>query len=282
VVSYPPRAAKALGFLKSSVNDVEVFVEDTGNLNMWSRIIRRLLPANVRFSSVTPFGGRDKVLAACKLDQANDGRRKIYIIDGDFDAPRRMRKPRYKFLYRLRAYCIENLLLDEAAFVAVGLESSHRSTEADVRTQLDWSGLSAEIDRLLKPLFELYAATMHVAPSVGTVSFSVYKCAIKRPCGSYIPDSSAVRLRGRSVIRQALNVCSKQALRASLRMIHINSRLIPASKMVSGKDYLFPLYFQVLNRRLGYRGSDEQLKVRLAGEFNPKMEPAFARAIAAL
>lgn len=37
---YSPRAARALARLKSPYNDIEIFVEDTVNANMWLELIR--------------------------------------------------------------------------------------------------------------------------------------------------------------------------------------------------------------------------------------------------
>lgn len=282
MIRYSPRSAKALGFLKRPLNDVEVYVEDTGNRNMWVQLLKKLLPPGVRLSSVNLLGGRKRVLDACKLDQANDGRRKLYIIDGDFDAPRRKKKPRLKYLSRLRPYCVENLLLSEDALVSVGVESDPMLSSNGVRRALGFSAVVAEIDRLLRPLFILYASIIDVAPSVGTVSYSVYKCCTRVACGSYMPSADLVRARSREVLRMALKLTPKAQLRSAIARITANSGHISTMNLVSGKDYLFPIFEQILRNRFGYRGSAEQLKVRLASEVRPAAEPAFARAVAAL
>jgi thiamine pyrophosphate-dependent acetolactate synthase large subunit-like protein len=64
VVSYSPRAARALSFLKRPFNDVDIFVEDTGNHNMWLALIRRILPNGLRLASVNLLGGRASVVEA--------------------------------------------------------------------------------------------------------------------------------------------------------------------------------------------------------------------------
>ena len=58
MVSYTARAAKALGYLKRRYNDIEVFVEDASNHNMWMRVIQKIVPSTVRLSSINMLGGR--------------------------------------------------------------------------------------------------------------------------------------------------------------------------------------------------------------------------------
>lgn len=282
MIGYSPKAARALGFLKAPLNDIEVFVEDTGNRNMWVQILKRLLPHNVRLSSVSLLGGRDKVLAACKLDQNNDGRRKLYIIDGDFDGPRKKRKPRLKFLYRLRCYCIENLLVSEGALYDIGAESQPMMCDSVIRSTINFAAHKALIDSEMKKLFALYAAIMHAAPSVPTVSFSAHRLLDRGGGGAISYDVSKIRQRYRDVRRQALRICSRSVLSSALRAISQNIEAKSGMTIVSGKDYVLPLFDQVLRHQLGYRGTSEQLKIRLANAFDPNAELAFTRAVRAI
>ncbi|RYZ85595.1 MAG: DUF4435 domain-containing protein, partial [Proteobacteria bacterium] len=132
MVRYSPRAAKALSYLKRPYNDIDIFVEDTCNHNMWLEMLRNILPPTVKITSVNQMGGRSAVVESCKLDQENDGRRKLYIIDGDFDLLLGRPKPRLKHLYRLRAYCFENLVISQESAVYVGVASRPSKTESDL------------------------------------------------------------------------------------------------------------------------------------------------------
>lgn len=118
--NYSPRAAKALALLKKHYNDVDIFVEDTGNHNMWLLIDRSLLPDGTKLESVNMLGGRDAVTKACELDQISNGRKKIYIIDGDFDFL--LGKKPLKYFYRIKSNNIENLLINEDSLIPMALE----------------------------------------------------------------------------------------------------------------------------------------------------------------
>jgi hypothetical protein len=82
---YSPRAVRAIGFLKAAYNDFEIYVEDKTCHNMWLNLIRRCLPPDVRLRSINQVGDRVSVIAACRHDQTNSGRSRLYIIDGDLD-----------------------------------------------------------------------------------------------------------------------------------------------------------------------------------------------------
>ena len=138
MIRYSHTAAKALAYLKRPYNDIDIFVEDTGNHNMWLTIVRNVVPREFKITSVNLLGGRESVIAACKRDQINDGRRKLYIIDGDFDFILGKKKPALKYLYRIRGYCIENLLINEVAAISVGLFYKPTWDEVRVRAELQF------------------------------------------------------------------------------------------------------------------------------------------------
>jgi hypothetical protein len=281
VVKYSPKSAKALGFLKKVANDVEIFVEDTSNPNMWVNIVRRLLPHNLKIRSVTPLGTKANVIAACKLDQADDGRKKLYIVDGDFDYLHGKRKPRLKHLYRLRAYCAENLLLSPSTLIAVGEECSPRLDEATVARIVQGGRIQREIESLIAPLFQLYAAINKAAPSVITVRYSVHKLLIRNSGITHV-DPSKIISRYRDVLDEGASIVGRAPLLAIFRAVRRRATKADPMVYVSGKDYLLPLFARRLKEGLGFRGSIEQLKVRLAREFDPAMEPGLGRAIAKL
>ncbi|MBL3598161.1 DUF4435 domain-containing protein, partial [Rhodovulum sulfidophilum] len=139
-VVYPEGIAPALGHLNSARNDIEIFVEDTANLNVWRSIIQKFLPEGVSFYDPIPLGGRKAVLEECRRDQANDGRKKLYIIDADLDLLMGRPKPRLRHLYRLRAYCVENYLIQEDAFLEAAQIIDPNISKEDARTLMDFAG----------------------------------------------------------------------------------------------------------------------------------------------
>ena len=209
-VALPPTAARALGFLKRAENDLEIFVEDTASPNMWVKLLKLYLPAEVRLNSVSVLGPRDKVISACRADQAVDGRRKIYIVDGDLDLLRGVPKPRLRHLYRLRGYCVENYLLEEAAFVAAATTFDLKIERAAAARMIDLDGWLRRNEAALVALFVCYAVSHELVPKHETVRFRVHR--LFRPEDpNYDLCETLVFRRTTSLYRLVRQECSRRA-----------------------------------------------------------------------
>ena len=276
MVSYTARAAKALGYLKSRYNDIEIFVEDTSNHNMWLRVIQNIVPSNVKINSVNMIGGRNSVLTACRLDQNEDGRKKLYIIDGDFDFLLARPKPRLKHLYRIRGYCLENLLLRPESVLEVGVDALPMSTKEDIANLIDYPSILGNHEAKLTTLFVAYATAHKVAPRLKTTNYPVLKLTTQVD-GCAVLNRSKIDRRIMQIVREAIRVVGVRAFSSVRREVQSTSSGLTIEQIVSGKDYLFPLVWIRLRRKCGYSGSKDQLKIQLAREFSPKYEPWFAR-----
>jgi hypothetical protein len=281
LVKYSARSARALGFLKSYYNDVEIFVEDTGNHNMWLRLLRALLPKRTRLSSVNLLGGRESVLEACRRDQVADKRRKLYIIDADFDYAHKIRKPRLKYLYRLRAYCVENILISPEALLEIAEECAPSLTPAQLNKRLDLPALFRDFDGLLRPLFSLYAVVNFADPSIQTVGFGIGKLLTNAPGGPFL-DANKIRARMLSLARAAIDSVGLTAFQNVHRSLRTNLRKLSTDKLVSGKDGIHPVVVIWMKSRVGYRDNEDHLKVKLAQGFEPRSEPWLASVLRSL
>ena len=276
VVKYSPRAAQALAFLKRPYNDIDIFVEDTGNHNMWLLLLREILPVKVRLFSVNLLGGRERVDEACRLDQADDGRKKLYIIDGDFDFLNNVRKSRLKHLYRLRAYCIENLIIHEHALVQAALPMQPNMTERQVQRSLDYSTWINDVSLKLSPLFVMYATVKRVMPQVQTVGYSVLSLINDTPAGPLL-STAKIQRRIRGLYKALRSKYSLAQIRAFVRFTTSNAKNIGFDRGISGKDYILPLVWLKIKKLFGYRGTLEQLKVLLSQFWYAGREAYFER-----
>ncbi len=276
MVRYSSKSAKALGFLKRHYNDIEIYVEDTGCPQLWLVLLRRFLPEGVTLSSVNPLGGKEAVLKACRNDQKADGRKRLYVIDGDFDFALNRQKPRLKFLYRLRAYSVETLLLYEDAFVQLGLTFSSAQNDADVKQLFDFEQCIDEIERKLWPLFIIYLAANELSPSVKTVGRSASK--LYEVVGQETNYSSRkVIVRAIQVAREICNEHSRADFSAMIRVLRQNVYRKKIREWVSSKDYIIPLLHIKVRKKLQFAGRIDNLKVFLANHVDPVREPYLAR-----
>lgn len=279
MIRYSPRSARAIGLLKSFYNDIEIFVEDKASPNMHLLICRRVLGDGVRLSSVNPLGGRAAVIEACRLDQAVSSRKRLYVIDGDLDLIMGRTKPRLKHLYRLRAYCVENLLLGQSAVESVCLQSAPELQPMQIRTALGFATWLAGLAQGLVPLFKAYAIARAIDPTLKTVGTTVHPlCA---------HQGNRLSLNYRKVfahIRRLFRQITLAGQRSELRRYRPKVEAcctggVSDLRYVSGRDYIFPLLYHRLRAEFGFKGTLEQLKVQLAVFYDPIWEPYFARAL---
>lgn len=276
MISYSPRAARALALLKQPYNDVDIFVEDTGNHNMWLLIVRRLLKPGTKIVSVNMLGGRAAVIAACKLDQQNTGRKKLYIVDGDLDFLLGRRKPNLRYLYRLRAYSIENLLIREYPLITVGLETRPTLNENQIQAAIDYANLFSSFDQMLRGLFIAYAVAFSIDNSIKTVGHPVQDLLNNLPAGPAL-DVAKVRSRTIAIYMAATRASNAAVVRAQRTLVSARCSTMPIDQVASGKDYVLPLVLLPFKRRCGYAHGSEQFKVALAREYDPVADPYFSR-----
>jgi hypothetical protein len=279
MISYSPRAARAIGYLKKKYNDLEIFVEDTASQNMWIRLLRRLVPKRFKLKSVNMLGGKDKVIAACRLDQKKDGRRKLYIVDGDFDFLLGKSKPKLMYLYRIGAYCVENLLLHHRGVTEVGTDCEANLSRQSVKLRFDSKSFKDHHLPTLRALFTVYAAANEVASSVKTTSLPVMPLTVTNADGviSFCPIKVGARVR--AVVREATKIAGVKQFRTARVAATKRASTLTIDQIVSGKDYLFPLIWHQMRRLLGYNGNKDQFRIHLAKEFLPSFEPGLARRI---
>lgn len=282
MVQYPIRAIRALGYLKAAFNDAEIYVEDTTCRNMHLIIYRRILGERVRLRSVNQVGDRRRVLAACMADQADDGRRKLYLIDGDFDCLLGRRVPRLRFLYRLKTYDIENLLIYETAVVGVGMAARPNDDEVAIAHDFDFAVWQKEIVRAFLPLFVVYAAVYCIEPTLQTVGYAVHRlCDLVQ--AELVPSGTKIRARLRGLLREIRRrghwAAYVQARTIIMRRV---SRASHKERFISGKRYILPILAQRMRRVLRSRGNDDHLKVQLAGHSPITSEAGLVRALRSL
>ncbi|MEY8096321.1 DUF4435 domain-containing protein [Falsihalocynthiibacter sp. S25ZX9] len=275
-VVYPPRAAQALGYLNSSNNDIEIFVEDSSAPNLWIKLLRKLLPPNVRLNNVSILGSRENVLAACRADQANDGRKKLYIIDADLDLLKGHAKPRLKHLYRLRAYCVENYLLDNDSLIDLATTFDPDISELDANRKLDFNGWLAQNERNLRALFVCYAVTHKLLNSEQTVRYSVNRL-LEDGCQRNNLCSQKTSQRIFRLYRKIATENFLPSVRLERQNVVTNSSAVGIEVFVSGKDYILPQVYGLMKSYFGLNMSIKQFKVMLAGLIGKNADPYLAR-----
>lgn len=94
-------------------NDINFYVEDTELQELYHQILRKLFPS-IKIERIFPLNGKKNV-----IDEAienKDNKKKVYIVDKDFDDLHN-RIEQIDNLFYLDRYCIENYLFEEISIL---------------------------------------------------------------------------------------------------------------------------------------------------------------------
>ncbi|MDB5657465.1 MAG: hypothetical protein JWS10_80 [Cypionkella sp.] len=277
---YPAKAAQALGFLKSHSNDVDIYVEDTGAPSMWLKLIRKYLPAGTKIKSVTPLGGRKEVIKACKADQAARPRRRIYIIDADMDLLTSRGKPKLKYLYRLRRYCVENYLLSQKALKEVFMSLNPNLSEERALSVGDVDVWLAINEKRLRSIFTAYAVSEHLSIGAQTVAYSCHRLFLDKV--DYHFCTAKVGRRVAAIYKDAIAIAGIADVRSVFDAITKTAKSKPVIEICSAKAYIMPALYEKAKRGVGFSVSLDSFKTMLSDHADASIDPYLMRRLRAL
>lgn len=278
MVNYSPRAARALGYLKRHSNDIEIYVEDKSCANIWLHIIRRALGPDIKLKTVNMLGNRTNVVDACKLDQANDGRKRLYIIDGDYDDLIGKKDESLSYFYKIKAYCVENLLIHEKPVTEVCGTISSTDTADEIFGRIKFKEWLDGIRRDFRTLFAMYATSEALSIGVPTTSHSVGKLC-KSAKGQLVADRNKIATRINSLKAEIVGKVGLSTFRKTFQKILRRSKKKDPALFVSGKDYILPLMLSLLKHKAGFTGNADGFRAILARFFDFRNDRGLRRAL---
>jgi hypothetical protein len=149
------RGKAALDIFYADFNDVNFYVEDEEQENLYLEILRKIF-GNIRITRIFPLGGKSAVFEHA-TSEANKGITsfKAYIVDRDFDQllGKDLKHPN---LFYLDRFCIENYLLEPAAVVELVIENHPKRKRAEVRNNLSPATQVPSLYSSLRSLFRLF------------------------------------------------------------------------------------------------------------------------------
>lgn len=265
-MQYPKLAVNAFIYLFRPYNDIDIYIEDTTCQNMYQVLIGRILSGRAKLRKVFPLGGRPAVISKCSSDQIDAQRRRLYLIDGDFDALfGNQVAPHLKHLYQLKVYCVENILFCEHAACELGCECRTNTPKQDIEQMVDFRNFSLTLVSNLRLLFILYGAAHILDTSLQTFSYNVTN--LVQQTGKHTELSRAkIKARCKNLLSELQSSHSTEEIRNAVKRVR---SLIPPQEdgfinLISGKTYLLPLLNFHLHNKVNFIESLDRLKVRLA------------------
>lgn len=262
------KAKYAMQVFYRSVNDVDIFIEDTAieTKKIYVNLLRRVLGGEISFSQVFPIGDKARVYQRCQADQGVRARPAVYIVDGDHDDLLGNRLPVLKRLFRLNRYCVENYLFDEDAAVSyLDDEIAARSRE-DIRASLDfaaWSDtISADLVRHVKAVVVAHRRACGSGLPRANVSLAAL-CSSDdgfTDCG--LVDALVEDCKHRVDLKHGDG--SFDAECQAIAALFLCDHRVAVLRFVSGKTVLLPLLRRRIRTLFGVSANEALFRVRLS------------------
>ena len=263
MIKWPDRALGALRALFEPLQDIDVYVEDANDEVFYTHLLKRVGDDRVRVARVFAKSGRASVVQAARSHD-HSARRAFFLIDGDLEWVLGRPAPAERNLFRLGAYCIENLLICRIAASHLLMQDAAMTEEA-ASEALKFDDWLAEIQEPLVRLFVAFACANAFAPEIATVSLGVGRlCVQVAGTGETRLDMAKVESARKAAVAAAALVAAAEDVARIQQEVYARATTLPVPlHIASGKDFLLPL----LDFRLqvhGCRVRRTALRIRLA------------------
>lgn len=221
----------ALDVFYNDFNDVNFYVEDDGQENLYYEVLRKLFK-DVAIARIFPLGGKSQVFAHA-VSKSNDviSPFRVYIVDRDFDylLDRQFDHPNVFYLDR---FCIENHLLETAALIEIVIENHSKRKRDEVGRSLQFDKRIPLASKSLRPLFTLFLCAQSL--DLGIRNCASPPEAFCRPKRLWSLSAKALRDYERAVRQEAEQKGPKLF---DTRMAIVSSRASGATddELISGK-----------------------------------------------
>src|ERR1017187_3916227 len=279
MLEWPKRARAALVFLFRPLQDIDVYVEDSGDEVFYSELFRRIAPYGVKIVRVFCAGGR-----AAVVDRARNhdfaSRLALFVIDGDFEWVRGEPSPGFRGVHRLDAYCVENLLIHERAAVELVIEEGAKSQD-EAHSLFNFAAWIRDVSSSLVELFVWFAVLNRVDPTQLTTGLGIGATLSAGSKGASpeldtgkvealrcLVEAKCTAAGGSDVTKEIYDV-----VRARVGAMH------RPFDVISGKDFLMPLFDFRLWACIPGKTRRRSLRIRLARHCEPSLFTPLATAL---
>jgi hypothetical protein len=159
----------ALDIFYSDFNDVNFYVEDDSQENLYYEVFRKLFK-EARIARIFPLGGKCQVFAHATAESNKIITCfRVYVVDRDFDflLGNEFEHPNVFYLDR---FCIENHLIEMEALIEVVIENYPKKKRDQVGAGLQLDKRMDGIFKSLRPLFTIFLCAQSLDLSIRNCS----------------------------------------------------------------------------------------------------------------
>ena len=221
-------------------NDIDIYTEDNDKDKEFYKVLfKRLLKKEIIINDITPLGCKKSVIKMCN-EEPDNGRKKIFIIDGDVTFIHGNNIPENKHLYVLEGYCIENFLIDKETIIHFMYMNCGTKTIEQIESELNYNDWLNEYSTMFINLF-IHFALINYFGGYFTL-FNANKYHVKEG-GEMVFNTELVKadiLKTKVEILKLVSFEDYNLKHQDLteKWSHCVENL---TTIVSGKDYLIPL-----------------------------------------
>lgn len=221
-------------------NDVDIYTEDNDKDKEFYKVLfKRLLNSEIIINDVTPLGCKDSVIKRCD-EEPDNGRKKIFIVDGDVTFIHGNNIPALKNLYVLEGYCIENFLIDKETIIHFLYMNCGTKPIEQIESELNYNDWLNEYSAMFIDLFIHFALINYFGGYFTLFNANKYHVKDGEELVFKTELVNADILKTKQEILQIVNLEEYNSKHQELtkKWTHCIENLIT---IVSGKDYLIPL-----------------------------------------
>jgi hypothetical protein len=221
-------------------NHIDIYTEDNHKDKEFYKVLfKRLLKSEIIINDITPLGCKDTVIKRCSVEPEN-GRKKIFIIDGDVIFIHGNNIPTLKNLYVLEGYCIENFLIDEKTIVHFLYMNCGTKPIDQIKSELNFNKWLSQYSNVFIDLFIHFALINYFGGYFTLFNANKYHIPEKNEMifQNELVNADILKLKNEILERVSFNEYNLKYRELNEKWSNCIENLI---SIVSGKDYLIPL-----------------------------------------
>lgn len=133
--TYTESFLRGQNVLYTQFNDIEFYIEDKEQENLYYQILKKIF-SDIKFEKIFPLEGKNNVIEECEKNI--DNRKKIFIVDKDFDDILGQILS-YSNLFYLDGYSIENHLICKSSIYELIREKNPKFKDSDITQIYNYS-----------------------------------------------------------------------------------------------------------------------------------------------
>lgn len=237
MITYNKETKRLISTFKQYRNDIDIYTEDENKDREFYRVLfqRLLEDTEIRINDITPLGCRNNVIERCK-NEPDNGRKKIFIVDGDIYVIYKTSTEKLDNLFILDSYCIENYIIDENSCTQFAYSMIGTEPIDTIKQKIQFNKW---VNNLVEPLIDLFIhfSILHEIKGKFTL-YNAYKFVVKGEIDFNLVYKEIETVK--SEILEIITFNEYERLRIEREQTW-NKTPDSFLRIVSGKDYILPL-----------------------------------------